>query len=161
MHITRSTEIGVAPSFDSFSRLPIETYWGISGADIETPTEATYYNSFFSDKHEASTNATCVTSHDDAVLFKVLVENWNEERGITSSLSEMTMCRSYLRIIAMGKNALPLILKQMKNEGDDPDHWFAALEAIAAHDPIPEEWYGDTVNMAKAWFDWADKNHAW
>ena len=97
--------------------------------------------------------------HDDA-LFMELREQWRVERGITSSLSDMIVCPSYLKIIGMGGKALPLILKQLKSEGDDPDHWFTALQAITHKDPVPEDAHGDTVKMAKAWLLWAEQTDA-
>ena len=75
----------------------------------------------------------------DGILFSQLVEKWYMERGATSSLSEITSCPSYLKIIRMGQRALPLLLDQIRREGDDPDHWFAALEAITGEDPVPED----------------------
>ena len=98
---------------------------------------------------------------EDLMLFARLVIQWHQERGITSSLSEMILCPSYQKIIGMGEAAVPLILAQMKEEGDDPDHWSAALEAITGVDPVPEEACGDTVKMAEAWFVWAEESDVW
>ena len=98
---------------------------------------------------------------EELITFARLVVQWHHERGVTSSLSEMILCPSYLKIIGMGEAAIPLILAQMKEEKDDPDHWSAALEAITGVDPVPEEAYGDTVKMAEAWFAWAEENNAW
>ena len=93
--------------------------------------------------------------------FLLLVQQWYEERGVTSSFSKMTSCPSYLRIIGMGPKAVPLIISQLKREGRNPDHWFVALQAIMGEDPIPEEARGNTVSMAQAWLDWAEKNGIW
>jgi hypothetical protein len=73
----------------------------------------------------------------------------------------MAMCPSYQRIIGMGGRAVPFILRAMENEGNDPDHWFWALEMITGADPVPVDAYGDTVRMAQAWFDWAKGRYAW
>ena len=97
----------------------------------------------------------------DEGKFVSLRDKWHEERGATSSVSEMISCRSYLSIIGMGKRAIPLILKQIEREGEDPDHWFAALSAITEEDPVPEDAYGDTVKMAEAWLSWAKERHDW
>jgi len=94
-------------------------------------------------------------------LFNSLLTEWHEERGIASSASEMILCPSYQRIIAMGPAAIPLILRQLRNEGDDPDHWFWALEIITGEDPIPEDAYGDTVRMAELWLTWGRRQNAW
>ena len=121
--------------------------------------------SFFNDAG-AECQKTKPREHTDVVvderqLFALYVEQWREERGITSSISDMVVCPSYLKIIALGEKALPMLLAQIEREGDDPDHWFAALEAITGQDPVPEDAYGDTVKMAKAWLLWAEKKHAW
>src|ERR1700746_2004075 len=65
-----------------------------------------------------------VASAEDWQRFRILTENWRKERGIASSVTKMAMCPSYQRIIGMGGRAVPLILREMENEGNDPDHWF-------------------------------------
>ena len=97
----------------------------------------------------------------DELKFSSLRDKWYEERGVTSSLTEMVLCPSYLSIIGMGERALPLILKQIEREDDDPDHWFAALRAITGANPVPKNAYGDTVRMADAWLSWAKEKHVW
>ena len=61
----------------------------------------------------------------------------------------------------MGEKAVSLILAQLVREGDDPDHWYAALEAITGEDPVPENAYGDTVKIAAAWITWAEGKNGW
>ena len=101
-----------------------------------------------------------VVQHDE-IHFNLLVEKWRSERGATSSVSEMILCPSYLAIIGMGERVLPLILAQIRREGDDPDHWSAALRAITGEDPVSGAVYGDTVRMAEAWLGWAEERHDW
>ena len=139
----------------------MKAYWHRSGAEVESRTDQGHVSSGFHNRYQRSNSARFDIIQNDSVMFNLLLHRWYRERGITSSLSEMTMCPSYLNIIAMGPAATPLILKQLKREGDDPDHWFAALEAVTGHDPVPEDIYGDTVRMAEAWFKWADENNAW
>ena len=71
-----------------------------------------------------------------------LVAKWHTERGITSAVDDMTSCPSYQRIIGMGPEVLPAIFAQLRQEGDDPDHWFLALEAITGANPVPESDFG-------------------
>lgn len=94
-------------------------------------------------------------------LFSFWVKQWREERGATSSLTEIATCPSYLKIIGMGEKALPLVLNQLKSEGGNPDHWYIALESITGEDPVPEEAYGDTVKIAEAWLQWAEEKNVW
>lgn len=114
-----------------------------------------------SDQQTVEENGQYALVQEDFMLFSRLVVQWHKERGITSSLSVMILCPSYQRIIGMGEAAVPLILAQMKEEGDDPDHWSAALKAITGVDPVPEEAYGDTVKTAEVWFVWAEENDVW
>ena len=105
--------------------------------------------------------ANYVVIQNEELSFTRWVKQWYVERGVTSSLSDMIACPSYLNIIAMGEKALPLILAQLRREGDDPDHWCVALKAITDEDPVPEDAYGDTVKMAKAWLLWAEEKNVW
>lgn len=98
-------------------------------------------------------------AQEDVLKFRSLVEDWYIERGITSSISDMITCRSYLAIIGMGDKALPLIISQIESEGDDPDHWFVALESITGTNPVPAEDNGDTTSMASYWLSWAKENN--
>jgi hypothetical protein len=102
-----------------------------------------------------------IANAEDWQRFRILTENWRKERGIASSVTKMVMCPSYQRIIGMGGRVVPLILREMENEGDDPDHWFWALEMITGADPVPVEAYGDTVQMAQAWRSWAEGRYVW
>lgn len=98
---------------------------------------------------------------DDLLVFRNLVMRWHNERGATSSITKMAMCSSYQRIIAMGEKAVPLILRQLENERDQPDMWFWALQSLTGVDPVPDHARGDMVAMAQAWFNWARGKYAW
>ena len=90
--------------------------------------------------------------------FPDLVRRWHQERSISSSLSEITSCAAYREIIGMGRNALPRIFNQIRSEGNDPDHWHTALEAITGENPVSPDMEGDTVAIAQAWLRWAEQN---
>lgn len=91
----------------------------------------------------------------DEVRFHLLAKQWNRERGATSSITQMAICSSYQQIIGMGRDrAAPLILRQLKQEANDPDHWFWALKALTSADPVSPDDRGDMVAMAQAWLVW-------
>jgi len=92
-----------------------------------------------------------------AIRFQTLREQWHIERGVTSSIQEMCTTPAYLTIVGMGKLALPLLIAQLRSEGDKPDHWFFALRCITGADPIAPEDKGRMTKMAKAWLAWADE----
>jgi hypothetical protein len=94
--------------------------------------------------------------------FDFLIKQWHTERGAMSSITEITSCPAYHRIMAMGPDAIPLIIAQLRAEGDEPDHWFGALRAITCEDPVRDENRGNYVKMAQAWLEWADrKGYGW
>lgn len=102
-----------------------------------------------------SINQFVFTTATDDAIFQQLLQQWHLERGATSSISQMALCRSYQRIIAMGREkAVPLILRQLEKEGDNPDHWFWALQVLTNQDPVAPEDRGDMREMARAWLVW-------
>ena len=56
---------------------------------------------------------------------------------------------SYLRIMGMGRAALPFLFKELTER---PDHWLVALNAITGEDPAPR---GSAFNEAvEFWLAW-------
>jgi hypothetical protein len=84
-------------------------------------------------------------------LFQSLVRQWKEERGPSSSTTELAMCPSYQRIIGLGPVVVPLLLRELEHA---PDHWFWALKAITGVDPVPVESRGKVREMARLWIEW-------
>ncbi len=99
--------------------------------------------------------------HD--ALFQLYIEAWHNERGAASSISEMVLCKSHMRIIGMGAEiAVPLIFRKMADEGDEPDMWFVALQTLTGADPVTDEIRGDFKAMADRWLRWAtDSGYVW
>jgi hypothetical protein len=92
---------------------------------------------------------------DESAVFKALAEKWRRERGSTSSMTEMVVCPAYQNIIGMGPKAIRFIISELRAEGDNPDHWFWALQALTRMNPVSEENEGNLNEMAKAWLSWA------
>jgi len=88
------------------------------------------------------------------VQFQALRREWLIQRGATSSITEMSMLEPYQKIIAMGDRIVPLILAQIKREGDEPDQWFWALRVLTGANPVRPEDQGDFRAMAQAWIQW-------
>lgn len=107
------------------------------------------------------TNGECDFIKWQDFKFKRLTQQWHEERGAASSITEIAMCPAYQKIIAMGEAVLPLILRQLESEGDEPDMWFWALRAITNVNPVTEDMRGDMVAMAQAWLAWGRERYAW
>ena len=92
--------------------------------------------------------------------FRGLASQWQADRNAASFIDEICNHPAYMGIIGMGKEALPFIFAQLDAEGNEPDHWFSALQSITGANPVPEEDYGDIAAMSRAWREWADLNDA-
>ena len=106
------------------------TTTGDSPAATEYTTRSLDSSSVLTENNVSSDNSELRTSQvivPDWVSFQSLIKTWHEERGVTSLTLEMVLCPSYQRIIAMGQKAVPMILRQLEAEGDEPDMWFFAL----------------------------------
>ncbi len=88
--------------------------------------------------------------------FRELVSHWREETAFISSTSEIVTKFSYYRIIALGKDAIPLILRELKENGG---HWFLALQALTGENPVKPEDIGRMRVMAQAWLEWGQQHN--
>lgn len=81
--------------------------------------------------------------------FNNLVQKWKEDTIFMSSVTQMAMHPSYQRIIGMGQPALPLILRELR---ENPSHWFWALEAITGENPAEDAITFD--EGVEKWLNW-------
>lgn len=86
-----------------------------------------------------------------AERFRELLRQWKADVAPISSLTEMAMHPAYQQIIGLGREAVPLILRELERE---PDHWFWALKAITGVDPVESARKGRVREMALAWLRW-------
>jgi hypothetical protein len=90
--------------------------------------------------------------HDDIELehtFRVLVEQWRKDSLVLSSIPQKINHLSYLKIIALGKRVVPLILRELR---DRPTYWFAALEALTTNGPQGP--FARFDDQRAAWLTW-------
>lgn len=83
--------------------------------------------------------------------FRTLAHTWKEETKYQSSPTRIAMHPAYQRIIGMGQQALPLILKDLE---ETHAQWFWALRAITGFDPVSPEDRGYIYRMVNAWVAW-------
>ncbi|MBI4284381.1 MAG: hypothetical protein HY670_00565 [Chloroflexi bacterium] len=83
--------------------------------------------------------------------FNELASHWHDETGHLSSPSTITGTDTYLKIISMGKPAIPFILKDLQERGG---HWYRALRILSGTDPVPPEAKGDVPQMKECWLRW-------
>lgn len=84
--------------------------------------------------------------------FNNLASTWRDETRLTSATDELIMSPSYQRIIGIGPTAVPLLLRELR---DNPDHWFWALEAITGENPVAEDATFDEA--VAAWLEWGTR----
>lgn len=83
--------------------------------------------------------------------FRRLAAEWKKETEFQSSITRIAMHPAYQRIIGMGKEALPYILRDLEMTQAP---WFWALHAITGIDPVPVEDRGYIDRMTRAWVRW-------
>jgi len=84
--------------------------------------------------------------------FKKLAKAWKSETELVSKVTKKVLHPAYQRIIGMGAPAIPLILKDLAENG--PNDWFWALTAITDENPITEAIAGNMAAMTEAWLQW-------
>jgi len=88
--------------------------------------------------------------------FEYYKEIWQRETLLSSSTTEMINHSAYQHIISLGKDVVPLLLRDMLQKNN---HWFEALHKITGEDPVPKEHWGKIQQMIQDWIQWAkDKN---
>jgi hypothetical protein len=89
---------------------------------------------------------------NDFETFRELVDSWRTDTWYKSSLTRRVSHPAYLKIIGFGPKAVPWILQELRQE---PDYWFAALEAITRENPAPN---ATTMHeLRDAWLAWGEQ----
>lgn len=83
--------------------------------------------------------------------FAGLASQWKAETAMMSSVCDFAMHPAYQRIIGLGHDAVPLLLRELALR---PDHWFWALKVISNVDPVPPSDRGNVRKMTEAWLRW-------
>jgi hypothetical protein len=83
--------------------------------------------------------------------FEALATQWRRETRHLSLMNDIVLNSAYQQIIGMGKPAIALILKDLKQQ---PEHWFWALRSITGENPIRPEDRGRLPQMTEAWLEW-------
>jgi hypothetical protein len=107
--------------------------------------------------HKPSTSPAAPTINAGP-LFTYLRDQWKARSKTSSSVNDMVLHPAYQRIIGMGVEALPFILRELERE---PDHWFWALRSITGQDPVPPESRGRLKEMTRCWLEWGKKNRVY
>ena len=92
-----------------------------------------------------------VVNPETETIFRECAETWYLETMPLSSYIEKILHPAYQRIIGLGRDAVPLIMNELR---DMPHDWFWALRAITGKDPVSPENAGDLTRMANIWLQW-------
>jgi hypothetical protein len=87
--------------------------------------------------------------------FRELATHWKAETKFVSNVTTKSMHPAYQKIIGMGERALPLILRDLVDNG--PNDWFWALNVIADDNPVTDGIAGNMAAMTEAWLQWGRK----
>ena len=91
--------------------------------------------------------------------FHSLVEQWKSETRGISSTEQMSVHPAYQQIIGMGRDVIPLLLRELENNSG---RWFWALKSISREEPVMPEQRGKTKEMITAWLNWGrEKGYKW
>lgn len=87
--------------------------------------------------------------------FQIQLAEWKRDTKFCSSPEIAAAHPAYQRIIGMGPEAVPLILREMERE---PGLWFDALTAITGEQPVRSANAGDIEAMCADWLAWGRSN---
>lgn len=83
--------------------------------------------------------------------FSAEALKWESETEHISSPNKRMMHPSYQAILGMGKDVIPLLLRDLR---DNRRAWFSALSYLTTENPINREDAGKMDRMIDAWVNW-------
>jgi hypothetical protein len=86
--------------------------------------------------------------------FLELAERWAKATAFESSISRISMHPDYQKIIALGPNVIPLILRQLKQQ---PGHWFWALDMLTQGKAVLRKEPKNPSEAARLWLEWGER----
>ena len=92
-----------------------------------------------------------VSSKAARMVFDSWADTVEKETRHVASPFAIAKHPAYLKIVGMGKSAIPHILSRMRKSGG---HWFWALAIITKENPVPASARGNMAAMRKAWIKW-------
>jgi hypothetical protein len=108
---------------------------------------------YFYDLRQHSVSPTAILDDEPAEglekTFRELASQWKDETWFVSSIRKRISNPAFLKIIGLGRPAIPLILDELRRE---PDYWSYALEAISRQDPAPGA--QNLMELRDAWLVW-------
>jgi hypothetical protein len=88
--------------------------------------------------------------------FQQLANRWKRETAFNGHLSKIVMHDDYQRIMAMGPDVIPFILRDLAKK---PAHWFWALHNLVPDGQDPAEGLTTIEEARQAWLKWGRDNN--
>ena len=133
----------------------------LSGVDLgETLQSDSYCLQYAEAMETTSTSIKLTAKVDESELeykFERLTCQWLEETKFSSSISDIISHPAHMRIIGMGSQVIPLILRRLSKR---TELWFWALSSITDEDPITDDIRGNVQEMRRVWLEWGQENGA-
>jgi hypothetical protein len=134
---------------ERFSNQSISHIWMGTPQKFSTQTGGVVRQSRCDDFWGEVMSLQAITSNVLETQFAFHANRWHRDTRHTSSLTRMITHPSYLRIIGLGPDAVPLLLRELSQR---PDHWLVALNAITGEDPADEN--ATFSEALEAWLEW-------
>jgi hypothetical protein len=93
---------------------------------------------------------------DKKQQFRDYFQQWKDQTGGMSSLTDITGNENYLNIISLGEGVVPDILKELQKE---PLPLFLALRVLTKEKNVGADHSGDFRAIAREWIKWGKKNN--
>lgn len=94
---------------------------------------------------------TITVGNTVAQKFHALASEWLRDTGIVSNPVEIFMHPAHVKLLGMGPEILPLVLKEVEKMSG---HWFMILDAISPENPVTPEDETSPERTARAWIEW-------
>lgn len=101
--------------------------------------------------------AVSAVAVDDRTIeeqFREEAEKWTRDTAFLSSTPKMVLHDSYQRIMAMGPEVLPFLLKDLQ---ENRRSWFWALRHVTRANPVAPQDQGNLDKMIAAWVAWGKR----
>src|SRR6266851_3711911 len=119
---------------------------------------STHFNRNLDEMWERPTRETEVVVFEPETTleerFLHLAADWSESTAHISSINDLTSHPSYLKIIQLGWDVVPLLLGDLQK---NQRFWFPALNAITKLRPFDPSDAGNGRRMTEAWIQWGKR----
>jgi hypothetical protein len=130
-------------------QIPIEVQWAVDKGRKRLLD-------FIMESSVAEIPSSAAVENEDNLenIFIREAEIWDRETAHLSSTPKKILHESYQRIMAMGPDVVPYMLRDLQNSGRS---WFWALRHLTQANPVPPDDQGNLDKMVRAWVAWGKR----